>query len=99
MCAREGIDLRFNHRDPTSCARRGAYIPDSDEQAMTITHGYSSDHRPDRKPGVLARMGSQDSGIPVVRKSGDGTTADIESFQARAQALLAAFPHAPPHGI
>jgi transposase len=47
VCAQEGIDLRFHHLDTTSFARSGAYIPDSDEQAMTLTHGYSRDHRPD----------------------------------------------------
>jgi hypothetical protein len=39
VCAREGIDLRFNHLESTSCSRRGEYIPESDEQAMTIPHG------------------------------------------------------------
>jgi transposase len=49
VCAQEGIDCRGNHRDTTSFALSGAYVPDSDEQAMTITHGYSKDHRPDLK--------------------------------------------------
>ena len=31
VCAREGIDLRFNHRDTTSFARSGEYIPERDE--------------------------------------------------------------------
>src|SRR6266487_3283182 len=34
VCAREGIDLRCYHLDTTSFALRGAYIPDSDAQAM-----------------------------------------------------------------
>src|SRR5688572_13320762 len=39
VCARDGIDLRFNHLDTTSFSRSGEYLPDSDEQAMTSTHG------------------------------------------------------------
>jgi transposase len=95
VCAREGIDLRFNHLDRTSFSRSGEYLPESDEQAMTITHGYSRDHRPDLQQVVLALMVSQDGGIPVVSQRWDGNTSDIEMFQARAQAWLAAFQHAP----
>jgi transposase len=95
VCARDGIDLRFNHLDTTSFSLRGEYIPESDEQAITITHGYSRDHRPDLKPAVLELMVSQDGGIPFVSKSWDGNTSDIEVFQARTQALLAAFKNAP----
>jgi transposase len=43
VCARDGIDLRFNHLDTTSFSLTGEYVPDSDEQAMTITPGYSRD--------------------------------------------------------
>jgi transposase len=95
VCAREGIELRFNHLDTTSFSLSGEYIPERDEQAMTITHGYSRDHRPDLKQVVLELMVSQDGGIPFVSKRGDGNTSDIEMCQARAQALLAALKHAP----
>jgi transposase len=95
VCARDGIDLRFNHLDTTSFSLSGEYIPESDEQAITITHGYSRDHRPDLKQAVLELMVSQDGGIPFVSKSWDGNTSDIEVFQARTQALLAAFKNAP----
>src|SRR5215467_14497590 len=69
VCAQEGIDCRFNHLDTTSFSLSGAYVPDSDEQAMTITHGYSKDHRPDLKQAVLELMVSQDGGVPFVSKS------------------------------
>jgi transposase len=95
VCAREGLDVRFNHLDTTSFALSGEYIPDSDEQAITITHGYSRDHRPDLKQIGLERMVSQDGGIPVVSNSWAGKTSDIELFQARAQALVAALKNAP----
>jgi hypothetical protein len=95
VCARAGIDLRFNHRDSTSVSRSGEYLPESDEQALTITHGYSRAHRPDLKPVVVALMVSEDGGIPFVRQRWDGNTSDIEMFQARAQAWRGAFQQAP----
>jgi transposase len=91
VCAHEGIDLRFNHLDTTSVALTGDYIPDSDEHAIRITHGYSQDHRPDLKQAVLELMVSQDGGIPLVSKSWDGNTSDTQVFQQRAQALMSAF--------
>jgi transposase len=95
VCARDGIDLRCNHLDTTSFARSGAYIPEREEQAMTITHGSSREHRPDLKQAVLELLVSHDGGIPLVSKRWDGNTSDIEMFQARAQALVAALKHAP----
>jgi transposase len=95
VCAHEGIDLRFNHLDTTSFALTGEYIPDSDEQAITITHGHSKDHRPDLKQAVLELMVSQDGGVPFVSKSWDGNTSDTAIFQERAAALLTTFQHSP----
>ena len=69
VCAQKGIDLRFNHLDTTSFSLSGEYVPDSDEQAMTITHGHAKDYRPDLKPAVLELMVSQDGGVPFVRPS------------------------------
>jgi transposase len=95
VCAHEGIDFRFNHLDTTSFALTGDYIPDSDEHAIRITHGYSKDHRPDLKQAVLELMVSQDGGIPFVSKSWDGNTSDTQVFQQRAQALMSAFKDTP----
>jgi transposase len=95
VCAHEGIDLRFNHLDTTSFALTGDYIPDSNEHAIRITHGYSKDHRPDLKQAVLELMVSQDGGIPFVSKSWDGNTSDTQIFQQRAQALMSAFKDTP----
>ena len=83
VCAQEGIDLRFNHLDTTSFSLTGDYVPDSDEHAMRITHGYAKDHRPDLKQAVLALMVSQDGGVPFVRKSWAGNTSDTQVFQPR----------------
>ena len=95
VCAQEGIDLRFNHLDTTSFALTGEYVPDSDEQAITITHGHSKDYRPDLKQAVLELMVSQDGGVPFVSKSWDGNTSDTVIFQERAAALLATFQQSP----
>ena len=53
VCAHEGIDLRFNHLDTTSFSLTGDYVPEGDEHAIHITHGYSKDHRQDLKQAVL----------------------------------------------
>src|SRR6266550_2742679 len=95
VCAHEGIDQRFNHLDTTSFALTGDYIPDSDEHAIAITHGYSKDHRPDLKQAILELMVSQDGGVPLMSKSWDGNTSDIEVFQERAQALMTTFARSP----
>src|SRR5438105_11765639 len=95
VCDQEGIDRRFNHLDTTSFSLSGAYVPDSDEQAITITHGYSKDHRPDLKQAVLELMVSQDAGVPLMSKSWDGNASDTQIFQERAQALLATFQGSP----
>jgi transposase len=95
VCTQEGLDQRFNHLDTTSFSLSGDYIPDSDEQAITITHGYSKDHRPDLKQAVLELMVSQDGGIPLVSKSWDGNASDTHIFQQRAETLLATFQDSP----
>jgi len=95
VCAHEGIAQRFNHLDTTSFSLTGAYIPDSDEHAIAMTHGYSKDHRPDLKQAVLELMVSQDGGVPLLSKSWDGNTSDIEVFQERAQALIETLQNSP----
>jgi transposase len=95
VCLQEGIDARFNHLDTTSFSLTGAYVPDSDEYAIAITHGYSKDHRPDLKQAVLELMVSQDGGVPLMSKSWDGNASDTQIFQERAHALLATFQGSP----
>jgi transposase len=69
-CAHAGLDRRCHHLDTTSVSRRGTSGPDSDEPALTMTHGSSKDHRPDLKPAMLELLVSQDGGVPVVRQRG-----------------------------
>jgi len=91
----EGIDQRFHHLDTTSFSLSGAYAPESDEHALIITHGSSKDHRPDLKQAVLELMVSQDGGGPLMSRSWDGNTSEIQVFQERAQALMETFKKAP----
>src|SRR5204863_8527590 len=95
ICIQEGIEQRFHHLDTTSFSLSGDYVPESDEHAIRITHGYSKDHRPDLKQAVLELMVSQDGGVPLVSKSWDGNTSDTRIFQARAEALMSAFKSTP----
>jgi len=95
VCQQEAIDQRFNHLDTTSFSLTGDYIPESDQHAIAITHGYSKDHRPDLKQAVLELMVSQDGGVPLASKNWDGNASDSQIFQNRAQALLSTFKDSP----
>jgi transposase len=95
VCRQEAIDQRFNHLDTTSFSLTGDYVPESDQQAIAITHGYSKDHRPDLKQAVLELMVSQDGGVPLVSKTWDGHASDSQIFQDRAKALLSTFAQSP----
>src|SRR5262249_23933133 len=95
VCRQEAIEQRFNHLDTTSFSLTGDYVPESDQQAIALTHGYSKDHRPDLKQAVLELMVSQDGGVPLISKTWDGNAADSQIFQARAQALLMTFAQSP----
>jgi transposase len=95
VCQHEAIDHRFSHLDTTSFSLSGAYVPESDTQAIAITHGYSKDHRPDLKQAVLELMVSQDGGVPLASKSWDGNASDSQIFHDRAEALLATLTASP----
>jgi len=95
VCAQEGIAQRFHPLDTTSFSLSGAYVPEPDEQAIRLTHGYSKDHRPDLKQAVLELMVSQDGGVPLVSQSWDGHASETQIFQERAQALRKAFARSP----
>ena len=91
VCAHEGIDQRFHHLDTTSFSLNGDYVPESETQAIHITHGYSKDHRPDLKQAVLELMVSQDGGVPMASKCWDGNASDSQIFKERAEALCTTF--------
>ncbi len=95
VCGQEAIDQRFNHLDTTSFSLTGDYVPESDQQAIAITHGYSKDHRSDLKQAVLELMVSQDGGVPLVSQTWGGNASDNPIFQDRAKALLSTFEQSP----
>ena len=95
VCQQEAIDQRLNHLDTTSFALSGAYVPERDEQAMAITHGSSTDHRPDLQQAVLERMVSQDGGVPWASKSWAGKASETQICQDRAEALLSTLQGSP----
>lgn len=91
VCHQEQVNCRFGCEDTTSFSVTGEHLPDQDTQAVTITHGYSKDHRPDLKQVVLEMMTSQDGGIPLLMKCWDGNSNDNTIFQYRAKELIEAW--------
>lgn len=91
VCMNECIDLKFNSLDTSSFSLTGKYIPDTDEQGIRITHGYSKDHRPDLKQAVLELMVSQDGGVPTFSKCWNGNASDNKIFKERTAALIEQF--------
>ena len=74
------INLEFSHLDSSSFSVHGQYNrarvsedkstekesePNSEPIPITITHGYSRDHRPDLKQFILDLIGTGDGNIPV----------------------------------
>ena len=91
VCQQEGIAQTFTCLDTTRFALTGAYVPETDTQAMAITYGYSKDHRPDLKQAVLELMVAQDGGVPLMSQSWDGNASDTVVFKERCEALLMQF--------
>ena len=91
VCQQEGVALTFTCLDTTSFSLTGAYVPETDTQAIAITYGYSKDHRPDLKQAVLELMVAQDGGVPLMSQSWDGNASDTVVFKARCEALLTQF--------
>ncbi|WP_425430026.1 IS1634 family transposase, partial [Desulfamplus magnetovallimortis] len=83
VCEKEGINMDYSHLDTSSFSLTGEYIPDSDENAIRITHGYSKDHRPDLKQAVLELVVTQDGAIPFICQCHDGNASDNTVFKDR----------------
>jgi transposase len=91
VCQPEEVALTFTCLDTTSFSLTGAYVPETDAQAIAITYGYSKDHRPDLKQAVLELMVAHDGGVPLMSQSWDGNASDTVVFKARCEALLTQF--------
>lgn len=84
------IEHRFVHLDSTTFSFQGDYDrhPDTDENAVHITHGYSRDQRPDLKQVVVELICSYRSQLPIWLKALDGNTCDKNSFPETIRAYL-----------
>lgn len=75
------IEHRFVHLDSSSFHLHGEYDVDAPgEEMVSITHGYSRDHRPDLKQVVAQIITSHKSNLPVWLEVLSGNSSDKESF-------------------
>jgi len=82
-----GIRSRFVHLDSSSFHLHGAYDADEPErEAISITYGYSRDHRPDLKQVVLQLITQHKSALPVWLEVLSGNSNDKKSFKATIKA-------------
>jgi transposase len=79
-----GITSQLVHVDTTSFSVSGAY---EDEVAISITYGYSRDHRADLKQWMLALATTQESDLPLFLRPLDGNSSDQVSLIAAVEAL------------
>jgi len=91
VCKQISINEKFTSLDTTSFSVSGEYDVEMDENEITITHGYSKDHRPDLKQAILELVTSQDGGIPLMMKCFDGNASDNKIFKARCKELMNLF--------
>src|SRR5215218_4061384 len=87
------IRVEAAHLDSTSFSLAGDYEArsSSDEKAITITHGYSRDRRPDLKQAVLVMICAHASAIPVWLSALDANSSDSASFPGMVEAYVARF--------
>lgn len=82
-----GIEHQFVHLDSSSFHLHGQYDVDApDEEMVSITHGYSRDHRPDLKQVVAQIITSHKSNLPVWLEVLSGNSSDKESFSESVKA-------------
>ena len=83
-----GITSRLLHVDTTSFAVSGAYEAGPEaEVAISITYGYSPDHRADLKQWMCALATTQGSDLPLFLRLLDGTSSDQVSLLEAVEAL------------
>jgi transposase len=91
-----GIDVHFAHPDTTAFSLQGAYEVEvaegADEpQPMTITYGYSKDHRPDLKQAILGLICANHTSIPTYLSALSGNVSDKTSLPEIAAVYLTQF--------
>ena len=92
------INLDYSHLDSSSFSVHGQYNQVGSKQSesqqkeaerepipITITHGYSRDHRPDLKQFILDLIVAGDGNIPVFIEAASGNQSDKKAFGNIAQ--------------
>lgn len=83
---RFGVKMDSLHLDSSSFHVHGNYETDADDQIeaesglITITYGYSRDHRPDLKQFIIDLMCTCDGDIPLYLRVADGNEVDSAIF-------------------
>lgn len=78
-----GLSSDFVHLDSSSFHLHGAYDVDEPErEVISITYGYSRDHRPDLKQVVLQLITHHKSALPVWLEVLSGNSNDKKTFKA-----------------
>lgn len=81
-----GIETTFRHLDSSSMHLHGAYEGETETTAITITHGYSRDHRPDLKQVIVQLITMESSRLPIWLEVLSGNSSDKASFVPSIQA-------------
>jgi transposase len=82
-----GLRPNFVHLDSSSFHLHGAYDPEEPErEAISVTYGYSKDHRPDLKQVVLQLITSHKSSLPIWLEVLSGNSNDKKTFKATLKA-------------
>ena len=79
-----GVEIKSLHLDSSSFHVDGKYLEDEAAEAepgkITITQGYSRDHRPDLKQFIIDLMCSGDGDVPLYLRVADGNESDRGVF-------------------
>ena len=82
-----GIRSRFLHLDSSSFHLHGTYdSAEPEREAVSITYGYSKDHRPDLKQVALQLITHHKSALPVWLEVLSGNSNDKKTFKATVKA-------------
>jgi len=82
-----GVQSKYVHLDSSSFHLHGAYDREEPErEAISITYGYSKDHRPDLKQVVVQLITSHKSALPVWFEALSGNSNDKKAFTATVKA-------------